>query len=214
MARAGHKRRPGETVPITDMAFFNDAIDTRRPVFAPCGLLKDTREVMVDSAFVTCRRRQVAGALCRLARGLRLAEGGGLPFRSCFRSSSAAVPQQLRSSSAAVPQQLRSSSAAAPQQLRSSSAAAPQQLRSSSAAAPQSFRVTSAVVPCYLRSRSVLPPQSCRVTYLRSSTDETPASPPPSVGYAHGGRLWLRCVHHHGNGRERESRGANPATDA
>ena len=101
-------------------------------------------------------------------------EGGGLPFRSCFRSSSsAAVPQQFRSSSAAAPKQLRSSPAAA---LRSSSVAAPQQqLRSSSAAAPQSFRVTSEVVPCY----------------LRSSTDETPASPPPSAGYAHGGRL---CV--------------------
>ena len=88
-------------------------------------------------------------------RASRRPEGGRLPFRSCFRSSSAAVPQQLRSSSAAAPQQLRSSSAAAPQQLRSSSAAAPQQLRSSSA-----------VVPCYLRSRSVLcitlPPQHRR----------------------------------------------------
>ena len=100
-------------------------------------------------------------------------EGGGMPFRSCFRSSSAAVPQQFRSSSAA----------------------APQQLRSRSVLPPQSFRVTSAVVPCcYLRSRSVLPPQSFRVTsaFRRSSTDETPAaSPPPSVGYAHGGRFWL-----------------------
>ena len=110
-------------------------------------------------------------------------------------------------------------SEAVPQQFRSSSAAAPQQLRSSSAAAPQKLRSCSAVVPCY-----VLPPPSFRVTsavvpcYLRSSTDETPASPPPlvgnPVGYARGGRLWLGCVHHHGNGRERESRGANPATDA
>ena len=126
----------------------------------------------------------------RMNASANAGQGGGLPFRSCFRSSSAAVPQQLRSSSAAAPQQLRSSSAAAPQQLRSSSAAAPQQLRSSSAAAPQQLRSSSAVVPCYLRSRSVLPPQSFRVTYLRSSTDETPASPPSSVGYAHGGRLW------------------------
>ena len=92
----------------------------------------------------------------RMNASANAGQGGGLPFRSCFRSSSAAAPQQLRSCSAAAPQQLRSSSAAAPQQLRSSSAAAPQQLRSSSAAAPQSFRVTSAVVPCYLRSRSVL----------------------------------------------------------
>ena len=72
------------------------------------------------------------------------AEGGGLPFRSCFRSSSAAVPQQFRSSSEAAPQQLRSSSAAAPQQLRSSSAVVPCVLPPP----PQSFRVTSAVVPC------------------------------------------------------------------
>ena len=109
-------------------------------------------------------------------------EGGGLPFRSCFRSS-------LRSSSAAVPQQLRSSSAAAPQQLRSSSA----------------------VVPCYLRSRSVLPPQSFRVT--SAAQTKRPHHHRHRL-VAHGGRLWLRCVHHHGNGRERESRGANPATDA
>ena len=191
--------------------------------FCPHHCTADAKPAPLEPQMATSPPYIASSAVYGWARGGRTAIPQLFPqqFRSSsaaapqqFRSSSAAAPQQLRSSSAAAPQQLRSSSAAAPQQLRSSSAAAPQQLRSSSAAAPQSFRVTSAVVPCYLRSRSVLPPQSCRVTYLRSSTDETPASPPSSVGYAHGGRLWLRCVHHHGNGRERESRGANPATDA
>ena len=115
------------------------------------------------------------------------------------RGGRTAIPQLF-------PQQFRSSSAAAPQQLRSCSAAAPQQLRSRSVLPPQSFRVTSAVVPCYLRSRSVLPPQHRRNARITTA-----------IGwYAHGGRLWLwlRCVHHHSNGRKQESRGANPATDA
>ena len=59
------------------MAFFNAAIETRRPAFVPCGRLKGTgagyeARVMVCSVLVTCRGRQVAGALCRLARGVNL----------------------------------------------------------------------------------------------------------------------------------------------
>ena len=38
-----------------------------------------------------------------------MTEGGGLPFRSCFRSSPAAVPQLFRSSSAAVPKEVKHS---------------------------------------------------------------------------------------------------------
>ena len=55
-----------------------------------------------------------------------------------------------------------------------------------------------------------------RYSIVLRSTDETRNARITTVigWYAHDGRLWLRCVHHHGNGRERESRGANSATDA
>ena len=50
-------------------------------------------------------------------------EGPGLPFRSCFGSSSAAAPQQLRSCSALPPQLLCSCSSLPPQLFLSTSAA-------------------------------------------------------------------------------------------
>ena len=52
-----------------------------------------------------------------------ISEGPGLPFRSCFGSSSAAAPQQLRSCSALPPQLLCSCSSLPPQLFLSTSAA-------------------------------------------------------------------------------------------
>ena len=65
----------------------------------------------------------VAQALARdvLDRAAARAEGGGLPFCSCFRSSSAAAaPQQLRSRSVLPPKSFRVTSAVVPCYLRSS----------------------------------------------------------------------------------------------
>ena len=90
----------------------------------------------------------------------------------------------------------------------------PQQFRSSSAAAPQQLRSSSAVVPCYLRSRSVLPPQSFRFVTSAVAQTKRPHHHRHRLGTHTVEGCGLRYVHHHGNGRERESRGANPATDA
>ena len=176
------------------------------------GLLNDDVESGISRG-VACGPRDARAAMsmrARLGAAPRAARNWGLvrpllpawPQRGadCHSAAvSAAVPQQFRSCSAAVPQQFRSCSAAAPQQLRSSSAAAPQQLRSRSVL-PQSFRVTSAVVPCSLRTASAV-----------AQTKRPNARITIAIGWVRTRWKVVRCVH---NGRERESRGANPATGA